>query len=92
MNTTPKPIDIEKLLSQADEMLSQVNSGIIEDMKDARRTQIEIHTIELKKRRLEVQDKIEKEKALDHGSAGEGIHEAIDEIVKAMKALTSYLA
>ena len=91
METTYKPKKIESILSEADELLNRLNSGLIGDMEETRGTQIEIHANELKKRRLEVQDKIERGKTSDYGSAGEGIHEAIDDIVKAMKALTSYL-
>jgi uncharacterized protein YdcH (DUF465 family) len=92
MQTSYKPKKIENILSEADELLNQLNSGLIEDMEKARRTQIEIHANELKKRRLEVQDKIEKDKTSDPSSYGEGIHKAIDDIVTAMKALTRYLA
>ena len=91
METRYKPEKIENLLSEADELLNQLNSRLVEDMEETRRTQIEIHTNELKKRRREVQDKIGKEKTSNPGSYGEGMHKAIDEIVTAMKALARYL-
>jgi hypothetical protein len=87
METAIKPGKIEKILSEADELLSQLNSGLIEDMEETRRTQLEIYADELKKRRREVQGKIEKGKIADYGSSAEGIHKAIEDIVTAMKSL-----
>jgi len=91
METINKPRNIESILSEADELLSKYNSLLIEDMEETKRTQIEVYANELKKLRLKVRDKTEKDKTSDYGSSGEGIHEAIDEIVKAMKKLTSGL-
>jgi len=91
MGTTYKPGKIKNILSEADELLNQLNSELIEDMEETKRIQIEIHANELKKRRLEIQEKIEKDKTSDAGSASEGIHKAIDDIVSAMKTLTRYL-
>ncbi|MEE4265685.1 MAG: hypothetical protein V2I56_23565 [Desulfobacteraceae bacterium] len=91
MQTTYDSRKIEKILSEADELLNQLNSGLIEDMEKYRRTQLEIHASELKRRKLEISRKAEKRKAPDSGSFGEGIHEAIDEIVKAMGAMKRYL-
>ena len=91
METINKQRKIESILSEADELLNKYNSLLIEDMEEIKRTQIEVYANKLKKLRLEVQDKTEKDKTSDYGSSGEGIHEAIDEIVKAMKKLTSGL-
>ena len=91
METTYEPKKIEKILSRADEMLDQLNSGLIEDMEETRRIQVEVYAETLKKRRLEVLEKIEKAEKLENASTSEGIHEAIEDIVKAMKAMTSYL-
>jgi uncharacterized protein YoxC len=91
MKTTNKQKDIETILSEADELLNKYNSLLIEDMEETKKTQLEIYANELKKLRFKVQDKTEKDKTSDYGSSGEGIHEAIDEIVKAMKNLTSDL-
>ncbi|MBU0544604.1 MAG: hypothetical protein KKH97_04630 [Proteobacteria bacterium] len=88
MKTINKQSNIETILSEADELLSKYNSLLIEDMEETKRTQIEIYANELKKLRFKVQDNTEKDKTSDYGSSSEGIHEAIDEIVKAMKNLT----
>lgn len=91
MKTINKPRNIESILSEADELLNRYNSLLTEDMEETKKTQLEIYANELKKLRFKVQDKTEKDKTSDYGSSGEGIHEAIDEIVRAMKNLTSDL-
>jgi len=91
MKTINKPRNIESILSEADELLNRYNSLLIEDMEETKKTQLEIYANELKKLRFKVQDKTGKDKTADYGSSGEGIHEAIDEIVRAMKNLTSDL-
>ena len=50
------------------------------------------HAQRLKKLKSEVQDRIGKEGTPEGGSYSEGMHEAIEDIVKAMKDLGSYLA
>ena len=91
METICQPKKIENILAEADELISQLNFGRIEDMEETQRTQFEIHADELKKRRMEVQDKTGTGKSSDYSSSSKGIHEAIDEIVTAMKALISNL-
>jgi len=41
---------------------------------------------------MAAQDKIEKEGAQESGTYGEGMHEAIEDIVKAMKRMAGYLS
>ena len=54
--------------------------------------QLEQQAQSLKKLKSEVQDKIGKEGTPESSSYGEGMHEAIEDIVKAMKDLASYLS
>ncbi len=91
METIHEPRENKNILSEADELLNQLNSGLIEDMEETQRTQFEIYANELKKRRLEVQEKTERGNTSDYGSSGERMHAAIDDIVAAMKALISNL-
>jgi len=91
METICQPKKIVNIIAEADELISQLNSGRIEDMEETQRTQFEIYANELKKRRMEVQDKTERSKSPDYSSSSEGIYEAIDDIVTAMKALISNL-
>jgi hypothetical protein len=74
-------INIEQLLAEADELIRQINSDAINDMKEEHRLQFEKHAQNLKKIKSEVQGKIEKKM----NSGAQGIHEAIQDIVKAMQ-------
>ena len=91
MGATYDPKTIENILSGADELLNRLNSGLIKDLEETERIQIEIMANNLKKQKIEVQEKIEMRKPSKHPSFGEGIHEAIEDILKAMRDLTSYL-
>ena len=79
--------NIEQLLAEADELIRQINSDAIKDMKEEHRLQFEKHAQNLKKIKSEVQDKIEKKGTSEITSSAEGIHEAIDDIVKAMRVM-----
>ena len=83
--------DIEQLLAEADDLLQQINSEIIKDIEERRRAQLEEHAQRLKKLKSEVQDKIGKEGPSKSRPYSEGMHEAMDDIVKAMKALASFM-
>jgi hypothetical protein len=92
MQKTLKYEDMGKLLAEADELLQQINSEVIADMEEEQRAQLEEHVQSLKKLKSEVHDKIGNEGATGSSSYSEGMHEAIVDIAKAMKALTSYLS
>ena len=79
---------IDQLLAEADELIQQINSDAIKDIQEEHLLQFEIHAQNLKKIKSEVQDKIEKKT----NSGAEGMHEAIQDIVKAMRDLTKYLS
>ena len=83
--------NIEELLAEADELIRQINSDVIKDMKEEHRLQFEKHAQNLKKIKSEVQGRIQKKEASEIGSGAEGMHEAILDIVKAMHDLTSKL-
>jgi hypothetical protein len=76
---------IEQLLNEADELIHQINSGAVKEMKEEHRLQFATHAQNLKKIKSEVQGKIENKGTSDISSSAEGIHEAIDDIVKAMR-------
>ena len=80
--------NIEQLLAEADELIEQIHSDAIKDMQEQHRLQFEKHAQNLKKIKSEVQGKIEKKT----NSGAEGMHEAIQDIVKAMRDLTTYLS
>ena len=80
--------DIEQLLAEANELIQQINSDAINDMQEEHRLQFEKHAQNLAKIKSEVQGKIEKKT----NSGAEGMHEAILDIVKAMRDLKKYLS
>ena len=84
--------DIEQLLAEADELIQQINSDALNEMEEEHRQQFEIHAKSLKKIKSEVQGGIDKRKTSETGSGAEGFHEAILDIVKAMRDLTKYIS
>ena len=84
--------DIEQILAEADDLLQQIDPEIAAYMDEGQRAQLEQQAQSLKKLKSEVQDKIGKEGPSQSGPYSEGMHEAMDDIVKAMKALASYLS
>jgi hypothetical protein len=92
MRKTFKNENIEQILAEADELLQQIDPEIIKDMEEDCRAQLELQTQSLKKLKSEVQHKIGKEGKPENRSYGEGMHEAMDTIVKAMKDLASSLS
>ena len=91
MRETFKDEDIEQILAEADELLKQIDPEVIKYMEEEQRTQLEEQAQSLKKLKSEVQDRIGKQETPESRSYGEGMHEAIEDIVKAMKGLSSYL-
>lgn len=92
MKETYKYEDIEEILAEADDLLQQIDPEIIEYLEEEQRAQFEQQAQNLKKLKSEVQDKIGKEGPSQSRPYSEGMHEAMDDIVKAMKALASYLS
>ena len=90
MQATFIPKDIDRLLAEADELIKQIDSNAIKNLEEEHRIQFETHAQSLKKLRSEVQEKIEKEGTPEGGAYSEGMHQAIDDIVTAMKNLGSY--
>ena len=83
--------DIKQLMAEADELVKRIDADAMKNMKAEHRLQVEKHAQHLKRIKSEVQDKIEKRgtSKIDHGA--EGMHEAIQEISRAMGELAKYL-
>jgi len=83
--------DIKQLMAEADELVKRIDADAIKDLEEGHRLQVEKHAQHLKRIKSEVQAKIEKKgtSTIDHGA--EGMHEAIQEIAKAMGELAKYL-
>jgi glutamyl-tRNA reductase len=92
MEETFRDEDIEQLLAEADEFLSQIDEEIMEYLEEGQRAQFEEQAQSLRQLRSEVQERIAKKGPEGGGAYSEGVHEAIDDIVKAMKSLSSFLS
>ena len=92
MQATFIPKDIDRLLTEADELIKQIDSNTIKDLEEEHRIQFEKHAQSLKKLRSEIQEKIDQEGTPEGGAYGEGMHQAIDDIMTAMKNLGSYFS
>jgi hypothetical protein len=86
-----KSKNIEQLLAEADELIQYFNSNAINDMEEEHRIRFEKHAQNLKKIKSEVHGKIEKKGTSEVSSSADGMHEAIQDIVKAMKGLKNNL-
>jgi hypothetical protein len=85
MTKNLEPKNIDQLLAEADELVQQIDSDDFINMKEEHRLQFEKHAQNLKKIKSEVQGKIENKGTSDISSSADGVREAIDEIVKALK-------
>ena len=92
MTTNQSPKDIQGLLIEADELLQEMNSDIQKEMEEEHRLQFEMHVQNLKRIKSEIHRKIEKGDDDKLSSSGAGMHEAFQEITKAMGQLKKYLA
>ena len=86
MEATLKNKDIEQLLAEADELIRRIDSDAVRDMEEEHRIQLEKHAQNLKKLRSEARGKTAKEGSPENSSYGEGMHEAIMDIITAMKS------
>ncbi|MHC1730161.1 MAG: hypothetical protein AB9866_29880 [Syntrophobacteraceae bacterium] len=92
MQKTFENEEIERIMAEADDLLGKIDPEIIKYLEEEKRIQLELQAHSLKKLKSVVQDKISKEGTPESGSYGEGMHEAIEDIVKAMKGMSSYLS
>lgn len=92
MEESSKFEDIEELLAAADELLEQIDSEFADYLEEGQRIALEKQAKRLKALKSEVEDKIGKEGSSDRVLHSEGVHEALDEIAKAMKSLADYIS
>lgn len=90
MPTTLESKTLDQLLAEADELVQKINSEYLEDLKEDHRLQFEKHTQRLQELKSEIQVKTEEKGTIESFSSAEGMHEAILDIVKAMKDLAGH--
>jgi cytochrome P450 len=92
MTTNQSPEDIEQLLAEADELVLRISSDVLNEMEEEHRLQFEIHAQKLESIKSKVQGGSVKKKAWKADSGAEGIHDAILDIIKAMRGFTKSLS
>ena len=92
MSTNLKSKNIEEILSEADELIRQIKSDASNDIEERHRVQIEKHAQHLKKIKSEVQVKLKGKEKFKLSDSAEGMHEAFQDITKAMGQLKKYLS
>jgi hypothetical protein len=91
MPTTIKSKSIEQLLAEADALVQKINSEFIENLEEEHRLRFEKHAQRLQELKSEVRPKPKEKGIIESFSTAEGMHEAILDIVKAMKDLAGDL-
>jgi hypothetical protein len=76
---------LEELMADADELIQQINSEVMNDLKEEHRLEFEKHAQNFKKIKSEVQEKTDKTEISEITSSADGMHEAILDIVMAVK-------
>jgi DNA repair exonuclease SbcCD ATPase subunit len=84
--------EIDQLLAEVDDLLDQIDSEILDYLEEDQRAELEQQAQSLRELRSGLQDKIGEEEPRHATSYSEGMHEAMEDIVKAMKALAGYLS
>ena len=92
MSTSLETKNIRQLLDEADELIHRINSDTLEEMKEEHRLQFELYAQKLEKIKSEVQKSAATKETAKTDYGAEGFHEAILDIVEAMKGLTKFLA
>jgi hypothetical protein len=92
MPTTVDSKSIDQLLAEADELIEKINSEYLEDLEVEHRLQFEGHAQRLQELKSAVQVKARERGTVESFSSAEGMHEAVLDIVKAMKELAGYFA
>ena len=91
MKAKTDPKQFEQILAEAEELLQKINDELMDDLEEEQRAQVEEHAQRLDEFKSQLQAKTEEEGHPDSRSYGEGMHEAIEDIVKAIKTMAGFL-
>lgn len=84
--------DIDQLMAEADALVRQINTNFLKETEETHKIQFENYVQRLNSIKSTVEAKADKKAAPEGDQYGEGIHEAIADIVKAMKSLSGYFS
>jgi translation initiation factor 1 (eIF-1/SUI1) len=94
MPTTLEAKNLDQLMAEADELIEKFNSEFLNELEEEHRLQFEKQAQRLQELKEELQSEVQvkaKEKGtIESFSSAEGMHEAVLDIVKAMKELAGY--
>lgn len=79
-----KPSQIDEAMAEADDLIRQIYAEKIEGMGEAQRAEYQKKVQRLEKLKAIVREKSGGAPTTGHASVSEGIHDAIDELVKAV--------
>ena len=91
MSQNLSPGDLEQLMAEADELIEQINTDLLENMSEEHRIEVEKYKTVLKQAQSSLKGNAEQGKESDFGHGAKGMHEAIQEITRAMSELAKYL-
>ena len=83
---------IKQLMAEADELIRQINAGVLEEAEEDHRRRFEKHIQALEKIKSEGAGQMTSKGPLPKAGLAEGMHAAIMDIVKAMREFKSNLA
>lgn len=87
-----KSKSIEQLMAEADELIAKINSDFFEELEEEHRLQFERHAQALQEIKSAFKSRDRKESALEESSFAGGMHQAVLDILKAMKDLVGYFS
>ena len=82
---------LDQLMAEADELMLQINTDAAKDMEESHRLEFEKHAQRFNKIKSAVQGKVEKTESEQVTSSADGMHEAMQDIVKAFQNLKNKL-
>lgn len=85
MTDLKDPKTTQELMDEADELIRNIYSDVILDLKDEQRMEFEKDAQELERLKSVTEAQKNPDNNQEHHTAAEGIHEAILDIVKAMQ-------
>ena len=92
MTEKTSPRNLDQLMAEADALIQQMDGEFLENLNDEHRLAAEKHAQLLKEMKSAIEaHRGEKDKTADFGHGAKGMHEAIQEITKAMGELAKYL-
>ncbi len=92
MTTNHAQKDLKRLLAEADELVQRINANVFTKMEEEHRVQLEVHAQKIEKIKSKVMKTIAEKNPSEKSTGAEGMHEAFQEIAKAMRELKLFVS